>query len=81
MKYALEHEYTKVASVLGVSRYKDLNQVNLAAQKASDEIGIPYIHIEGRKGGMQERRNQLIKELHLYNQTYCGCGLPPKTKI
>ena len=31
------------------------------------------IEIEGRKGGMQELRNELIKELNLYNQEYCGC--------
>lgn len=77
MEYALKHGYSQVASVLGVSRYKDLNQVNLAAQQASNETSITYIHIEGRKGGMQERRQQLIKELKLYNQTYCGCGLTP----
>ncbi|MBQ6254386.1 MAG: epoxyqueuosine reductase QueH, partial [Bacteroidales bacterium] len=26
-----------------------------------------------RKGGMQERRNFLIKSRALYNQTWCGC--------
>lgn len=73
MEYAKENGFTSVASVLGVSRYKDLNQVNEAAQKASQETNFPYIHIEGRKNGMQELRNTLIKELELYNQTYCGC--------
>lgn len=73
MEYALENNFTCVASVLGVSRYKDLNQVNIAAQKASQETSCPYILIEGRKNGMQELRNMLIKELELYNQTYCGC--------
>ncbi len=35
-----------------------------------------------RKGGLQERRNALIKEWSMYNQTFCGCefserhGLP-----
>ena len=80
MQYALENGYSKVASVLGVSRYKDINQVNESAYKAMQEIGIEYIHIEGRKGGMQERRNTLIKELSLYNQTYCGCGLGNQSK-
>ena len=73
MEYALEHQFTAVASVLGVSRYKDLNQVNKMAELASKETNCPYIHIEGRKNGMQELRNELIKELNLYNQTYCGC--------
>lgn len=31
MAYAREHGFSEVASVLGVSRYKDLNQVNEAA--------------------------------------------------
>ena len=74
MEYALANDFTCVASVLGVSRYKNLDQVNAAAQKASKETNCPYIHIEGRKNGMQELRNTLIKELELYNQTYFGCA-------
>lgn len=73
MEYAKENGYTEVASVLGVSRWKNLDQVNEAAEKASEKTGIPYVHIEGRKNGMQELRTALIKELNLYNQTYCGC--------
>ena len=73
MEYAKENGYVGVASVLGVSRYKNLAQVNQAAQKASSETQVPYIEIEGRKNGMQERRQQLIKDLSLYSQDYCGC--------
>ena len=73
MEYAKEQGYEAVASVLGVSRYKNLAQVNQAAAKAAAETGMPYLEIEGRKGGMQERRSFLIKELALYNQDYCGC--------
>ncbi len=78
MEYARENGFDAVASVLGVSRYKDLAQVNRAAAKASAESGVPYVEIEGRKGGMQDRRLQLIKELALYSQDYCGCR--PRTK-
>ena len=73
MQYAKENDYDNVASVLGVSRYKNLEQVNQSASKASADTGINYIEIEGRKNGMQERRQQLIKELNLYSQNYCGC--------
>ena len=73
MEYARENGFDAVASVLGVSRYKDLAQVNRAAQKASAECGVPYVEIEGRKGGMQDRRQLLIRELGLYAQDYCGC--------
>lgn len=73
MEYAKSNGYEAVASVLGVSRYKNLEQVNEAAARAAAETGIPYVNIEGRKGGMQERRAELIKELKLYSQNYCGC--------
>ena len=73
MEYTLNNGFSAVASVLGVSRYKNLDQVNAAAAKASQQTGCPYVHIEGRKNGMQELRMLLIKELTLYNQDYCGC--------
>ena len=73
MEYALSQGFSRVASVLGVSRWKNLAQVNTAAARASAITGAEYIEIEGRKHGMQEARSRLIKELNLYNQTYCGC--------
>lgn len=73
MSYAKEHGFTAAASVLGVSRYKNLAQVNEAAYRASQKIGFPYVEIEGRRHGMQELRARLIKELDLYSQDYCGC--------
>ncbi len=79
MEYASEHGFTSVGSVLGVSRYKDLDQVEKAAKKASEETGVPYTNIEGRKNGMQELRTLITKEMGLYNQNYCGCN--PKGEI
>lgn len=73
MEYAVENGYTSVASVLGVSRWKNLDQVNEMADCAARAANCPYTLIEGRRGGMQQRRADLIKELDLYNQTYCGC--------
>ena len=73
MIYAAANGFSEVASVLGVSRYKNLNQVNEAAARAAAETGVKYVHIEGRKDGMQERRAALIRELNLYSQRYCGC--------
>ncbi len=76
MAYAKTQGFDVVASVLGVSRYKDLAQVNRAAARAAAETGVPYLEIEGRKHGMQDRRMALIEALALYKQTYCGCHLP-----
>lgn len=77
MEYAAANGFDAVASVLGVSRYKDLNQVNKMAAQASAQTGVCYLEIEGRKEGMQELRNQLVKDLKLYNQDYCGCKPHP----
>ena len=33
-----------------------------------------------RKGGLYERRNQLLKEFNFYNQQYCGCEYSKKTE-
>ena len=33
-----------------------------------------------RKGGLYERRNQLLKEFNFYNQQYCGCEFSQRPK-
>ncbi|MBQ9093436.1 MAG: epoxyqueuosine reductase QueH [Prevotella sp.] len=35
--------------------------------------GVVFDTRNWRKGGLQERRNQLLKEIGFYNQLYCGC--------
>jgi len=71
--YAREHKFDVFASVLGVSRYKDLDQVNTAARQVWIETGKPYWARNWRRGGMEELRRALVKELELYQQDYCGC--------
>lgn len=71
--YAKENGYTHFSSVLGISRFKDFDQVCRVAQHVSDEIGIPYDNTNWRKNGGQELREALQKELSLYAQRYCGC--------
>jgi len=72
-RYAQEHKFDMFASVLGVSRYKNLDQVNAAARQVWQEEGKPYLATNWRKGGLEELRRALIKELELYEQNYCGC--------
>ncbi|MFI3241404.1 MAG: epoxyqueuosine reductase QueH [Alphaproteobacteria bacterium] len=73
MEYAKENGFSGIASVLGASRYKNLQQVNEAAHKMSLETGVEYFEIEARRGGMQELSNKLRIDLNLYHQDYCGC--------
>ena len=72
-RYARENHFNLFASVLGTSRYKDINQVNAAALRAWQEEGMPYWANAWRKGGLEELRRSLIKEFKIYNQNYCGC--------
>lgn len=77
-QYAKENGFTRFSSVLGISRYKDFDQVCRAANRASNESGIPYDSTNWRKNGGIERSIRLTKEKGLYNQNYCGCK--PRSK-
>lgn len=72
-RYARAHHFDFFASVLGTSRYKDIEQVHAAARQAWREEGTPYWPESWRKGGLSELRQALIKEFNFYQQNYCGC--------
>ena len=72
-RYAKENGFDCFTSVLGFSRYKDLNQINKLAEIISNNQNIPYDFTNWRKGGLQEKTNELAKQLNLYRQDYCGC--------
>ena len=49
---------------------------NLPSLREGTGVGSPFPRFwaqNWRKGGLQDRRNQLLKEYHFYNQQYCGC--------
>ena len=77
--YARQHHFDYFASVLGTSRYKDIDQVHRAARQAWREEGTPYLANSWRKGGLSELRQALIKEFNLYQQNYCGCEFSRRT--
>ena len=66
-------------TTLASSRWKNLDQINkagLIAQeslKTDDNLSPLFWPQNWRKGGLYERRNQLLKEFNFYNQQYCGC--------
>ena len=62
------------ATTLASSRWKSLEQIEHAGHVAEMAIrGVSFWAQNWRKGGLQERRNQLLKEYGFYNQQYCGC--------
>ena len=61
-------------TTLASSRWKSLEQINRAGHLAEQAVeGTTFWDQNWRKGGLQERRNQLLKEFDFYNQQYCGC--------
>ena len=62
------------ATTLASSRWKSLEQIEEAGHFAADlHPGTEFYARNWRKGGLQERRNALLKENGFYNQLYCGC--------
>lgn len=62
------------ATTLASSRWKSIEQIHLAGQEAQQAVpGTEFWGQNWRKGGLQERRNQLLKAYNFYNQQYCGC--------
>ena len=72
-EYAKENGFTRITSVLGISRWKDFDQVCRAGKRAEAETGIPYDCTNWRKNGGLEKAEYLAKQMNLYRQTYCGC--------
>ena len=73
-RYAREHGFTTFTTTLASSRWKSLEQIKEAGRWASEQVeGVTFWEQNWRKGGLQERRNQLLKEYGFYNQQYCGC--------
>lgn len=85
-RYARERGIDVITTTLASSRWKSLEQIDAAGQwacnKASAEnAGAAPVIWWGRnwrKGGLQERRNQIIKEYGFYNQLWCGCEFSRK---
>lgn len=73
-EYASAHGFPVLATTLASSRWKSLDQVDAAGQWACSQVtGVTWWAQNWRKGGLQERRGEIIREQDFYNQTYCGC--------
>lgn len=72
--HAHEHGFPVIASALGISRWKDMNQINDCGHRAAAHYpGLLYWDHNWRKGGGSARMIQICKREHFYQQEYCGC--------
>ncbi len=72
-EYAAARGIDVVSTTLASSRWKSLEQINAAGNAAAARYGVIWWDQNWRKGGLQERRNEIIREKNFYNQLYCGC--------
>ena len=73
-KYAHENGFPVIATTLASSRWKSLEQIEEAGKFAVAHYpDVTFWEQNWRKGGLSERRRQIIKEYGFYNQQYCGC--------
>lgn len=83
-EYAAKRGMRVITTTLASSRWKSLDQINEAGRWACCQINgrfcaaplaseVIWWDQNWRKGGLQERRLQIIREYDFYNQQYCGC--------
>lgn len=73
-RYAAANGFGLLTTTLASSRWKSLDQVNTAGRRACSLVsGVEWWDMNWRKGGLQERRGEIIREMEFYNQLYCGC--------
>ena len=72
--YAYENGFPVITSSLGISRWKNMQQINECGEKAASHYeGVDYWTYNWRKGGGCERMYVIAKEENFYKQEYCGC--------
>ena len=78
-RYAAAEGFDCLTTSLASSRWKSLEQVDEAGRQAVAEAAgsapkpLVYWAQNWRKGGLQPRRNEIVRERGFYNQTFCGC--------
>jgi len=73
-EYASNNNFSLISSTLGISRWKDMNQINQSGLKAASQFnGIDYWTFNWRKNKGSENMIKISKKEKFYMQEYCGC--------
>ena len=71
--YAKENGFDVFATTLGISRWKDLNQINNSGLRAANRYNNHILDFNWRKQGGSSRMLEISKQEKFYKQEYCGC--------
>ena len=73
-EYAKEHGFDTITSCLGISRWKDFDQVTRSGKMAAAKHDLAYWDYNWRKHGGVDRMHRINYEEEFYQQQYCGCA-------
>jgi len=72
--YAHENNFKVFATTLGISRWKNMDQINDSGKRAAQRYNtVEYWDFNWRKDGGSSRMIEISKEENFYQQEYCGC--------
>jgi len=72
--FAYENNFSLFATTLGISRWKDLDQVNNSGLRAANRYdNLAFWDFNWRKQGGSSRMIEISKREEFYQQEYCGC--------
>ena len=72
--YGHEHGFKIFTSSLGISRWKNMDQINDCGTRAASHYpDMTYWTFNWRKNGGSERMIKISKREEFYQQEYCGC--------
>jgi epoxyqueuosine reductase len=72
--YAYENGFPVISSSLGISRWKDFDQINNSGVTAANRYpDLVYWTYNWRKNGGAARMYEIAKREEFYKQEYCGC--------
>ncbi len=73
--YAHEHGFPVISSSLGISRWKNMQQINDCGERAAARYpNMTYWTFNWRKKGGSARMIEISKREEFYMQEYCGCA-------
>ena len=72
--YAAANGFNLISSTLGISRWKNMDQINGCGERAAARHpGMTYWTFNWRKEGGAQRMIEISKREEFYQQEYCGC--------
>ena len=66
-------EFSQFTTSLSSGRQKRSVIINAIGQAVAELTGVSFLAEDWKKAGRQERGLELVKEMDIYRQKYCGC--------